>query len=91
MRTLYGTVIMSVIIALTAPFLTGIANVYLRTQEIDPLLFAFFGGLILGVGMGIIFRLNATTGGADLIAELVKRSGLNLTMGQAIAKKFYSV
>ena len=84
LRTLYGTVIMSVIIDLTAPFLTGIANVYLRTQEIDLLLFAFFGGLILGAGMGIIFRFNATTGGTDLIAELVKRSGLNLTMGQAL-------
>ena len=84
LRTLYATILMSVIIDITAPFLTGIANIYLRTQGTDLLLFAFFGGLLLGTGMGIIFRLNATTGGTDLIAELVKRSGLNLTMGQAM-------
>jgi len=84
LRTLYATIIMSVIIDFTAPILLNIGTKYLMPNETDLLLFAFFGGLILGVGLGIIFRLHATTGGTDLMSELVRRSGVNLTMGQAM-------
>jgi uncharacterized membrane-anchored protein YitT (DUF2179 family) len=83
-RTLYATVIMSVVIDLTASFLGNVGSNYLMPGETDLILFAFFGGLIIGIGLGIIFRLHATTGGTDLIAELVRRSGVNLTMGQAL-------
>ncbi|MBN1623804.1 MAG: YitT family protein [Clostridia bacterium] len=83
-RTLYATVVMSVIIDLTASFLGNVGSNYLMPGETDLILFAFFGGLIIGIGLGIIFRLHATTGGTDLIAELVRRSGVNLTMGQAL-------
>ncbi|HPJ21505.1 MAG TPA: YitT family protein [Clostridia bacterium] len=83
-RTLYATVLMSVLIDITAPFLTNAGTRYLMPGETDRILFAFFGGLILGIGLGIIFRLHATTGGTDLMAELVRRSGINLTMGQAM-------
>lgn len=84
LRTLYATIIMSIIIDVTAPFMVDFAARFFTGQEIDLVLFAFFGGAVLGGGMGIIFRFNATTGGTDLMAELVRRSGVNLTMGQAI-------
>ena len=83
-RTLFATVVMSLIIDLTASLLGTIGSNYLMPGETDLILFAFFGGLIVGIGLGIIFRLHATTGGTDLIAELVRRSGVNLTMGQAL-------
>jgi len=83
-RTLYATIIMSVIIDLSAPFLLTFGESVFNGQGTDLILFALFGGAIVGGGMGIIFRLNATTGGTDLIAELVRRSGINLTMGQAV-------
>lgn len=84
LRTLYATIVMSVVIDLTASFLITVGTKYLMPGEADLILFSFFGGLILGGGMGIIFRLHATTGGTDLIAELIRRSGVNLTMGQAM-------
>ena len=84
LRTLYATIVMSVVIDLSAPYLTNLGDYFLNGAETDLILFAFFGGLIVGVGMGLIFRMNATTGGTDLIAELLRRSGINVTMGQAI-------
>lgn len=84
LRTLYATIVMSVIIDLTAPYLTGLGEYFLNGAEIDLILFAFFGGLIMGIGMGWIFRMQATTGGTDLMAELLRRGRINITMGQAI-------
>ena len=83
-RTLYATIIMSVVIDLTAPFMHNLGDYFFRGHEADLILFAIFGGFIVGAGMGIIFRLGATTGGTDLMAELVRRSGLNVSMGTAI-------
>jgi len=39
----------------------------------DYLLAAVFGGVISGVGIGIVFITNATTGGTDLLGMLVKK------------------
>ncbi len=83
-RTLYATLAMSVAIDATEPFLTQLAGKQFSSAISDMLLFGIFGGLLMGIGMGMIFKLNATTGGTDLIAELVIRSGLNLSMGQTM-------
>ena len=84
LRTLYATIIMSVLIDVTAPYLRHLGEYLLNGAETDLILFAFFGGLVVGIGMGLIFRMNATTGGTDLMAELLRRSGINVTMGQAV-------
>lgn len=39
----------------------------------DLLLAALFGGLFIGLGLGIIFRIGGTTGGSDIIARLMFR------------------
>ena len=83
-RTLYATIIMSVAIDLTAPFMLNMGEYFFGGHEADLILFALFGGLLVGGGMGIIFRMGATTGGTDLMAELVRRSGLNVSMGTAV-------
>lgn len=45
----------------------------------DPLLGALFGGIGVGVGLGIVFRGKASTGGTDLAAQIIhKYSGLGL-------------
>lgn len=40
---------------------------------LDPLLGTLFGGVLLGVGLGLILRGGATTGGTDMIARMVHR------------------
>jgi uncharacterized membrane-anchored protein YitT (DUF2179 family) len=38
-----------------------------------PILASIFGGFICGLGLGIIFRANATTGGVDILARIIAR------------------
>ena len=39
----------------------------------DPLLGALYGGVLLGIGLGLIMRGGATTGGSDMIARMVHK------------------
>ena len=47
----------------------------------DVLLGAVFGGGLLGVGLGIILRGEATTGGSDMIARMVHRKFSFISVG----------
>ncbi|OEF97878.1 hypothetical protein BHF68_13305 [Desulfuribacillus alkaliarsenatis] len=43
------------------------------------LLAALYGGLLIGTGLGLVFRARASTGGTDLIAQVVNKfTGLSL-------------
>ena len=42
-------------------------------MDVDPLLSCIFGGVIAGVGIGIAFRHNASTGGTDIICLLMEK------------------
>lgn len=45
----------------------------------DPLLGAIFGGISVGLGLGIVFRGGASTGGTDLAAQIItKYTGFSL-------------
>ena len=50
----------------------------------DPMLAAIFGGVMLGVSLGMIFSKGATTGGTDLISRLLKLPFAWLPMGKII-------
>lgn len=39
----------------------------------DPFLSAVFGGVLLGLGLGLIFRSKATSGGTDIIAMIISK------------------
>ena len=39
----------------------------------DPLLASAFGGVVMGVGLGIVVRAGASTGGTDMAAKMVHR------------------
>lgn len=47
----------------------------------DPLLGTLFGGVVLGIGLGMIFRGGATTGGTDMVARMVHRRFPFITVG----------
>ena len=45
----------------------------------DPLLGSIFGGIVVGGGIGLVFKGKASTGGTDLLAQIItKFSGLTL-------------
>lgn len=63
---------------ITAPFTENLVNDYLIRFDSsmavpDLLLNALVGGLIMGLGLGMVLKEEATTGGTDLAAALLKR------------------
>ena len=48
----------------------------------DPLLAAFFGGMLMGGGLGLVFAAGGTTGGVDIAAALVHRKRPGLSLGR---------
>ena len=69
-KTLVGTIFLPFIVFLTK-------NIEPWTN--DALLGALFGGIAVGLGLGIVFRGNASTGGTDLAAQIItKYTGLTL-------------
>ena len=69
-RSIYATVASSLLIDLLIP--------YTRDFSVDMLLSAIYGGVVMGIGIGIIFRFFGSTGGTDLLAQLLsERIGLS--------------
>ena len=64
-RTIYATVLMSVLADLFATWLVHAPPIT------EPLLFVLYGGLLDGIGMGLVFRGQGTTGGTDVVARLL--------------------
>lgn len=70
-RSLFGTITLSVAVDGLAPFLP------VPTQDI--LLASLFGGVLAGLGLGLVFRYNGTTGGTDLAAAILRTyTGANI-------------
>lgn len=57
---------------------------HLPFPKTEPFLGALAGGLMSGTGMGWVFLNGGTTGGADIIARLLKEKLPNLSMGRLI-------
>lgn len=53
-------------------------------QPMDPLLACIFGGVTMGLSMGLIFQQGSTTGGTDLIARLLKLKLAWLPIGKLL-------
>lgn len=51
--------------------------------EDDPLLAAIFGGVLIGFGLGLIFKSKATSGGSDIVAMIIRKY-TNLPLGQLL-------
>ncbi len=76
LKTLVGTAFL--------PFVVYLSN-DLEPWTRDPLLGALFGGIGVGLGLGIVFRGKGSTGGTDLAAQIInKYTGLSLGTSIAI-------
>lgn len=67
-RTIYATVLLSFAIDLLAPYIGQIIH-----APRDPLLYTLYGGLLDGLGVGLVFRAQGTTGGVDIVARFLQR------------------
>lgn len=46
---------------------------YKPLVENQPLLSAIYGGILIGLGLGLVFRSRATSGGSDIIAMIIEK------------------
>lgn len=53
-------------------------------QPMEPMLACIFGGVTMGLSMGLIFQQGSTTGGTDLAARLLKLKLAWLPMGKLL-------
>jgi len=69
-QTVYATVV-SALMMEGISFIVGAAPINLIPTT-DLLLAGIVGGVVVGCGMGLIFRCGGTTGGTDIIVKLVR-------------------
>lgn len=74
LRALIGTGLLIVLLQITTP-LTGYIDI-----SNDLFIASIFGGLINGLGLSLVFRADGSTGGSDLLAQIIykKRSASSI-------------
>lgn len=88
-RSIYGAFMLSAMIDFTAPFTEPLVNeLVVRFDSSmaipDLMLNGLIGGMIMGVGLGIVLKEDATTGGTDLAAAILKKIFPGLSIGQLL-------
>ena len=76
-RTFFSFTIVSIV--------TDIMDKYLKLKPAteEPLLAAIFGGVVIGMGLGIVFRNKGTTGGSDIVGQVINKYS-NISVGTGI-------
>ena len=64
-KTLFGSLLISIMVEFWS------SMIKLAPLTANPLLASLYGGLIVGLGVGIAFRYRGNTGGTDLAAQLL--------------------
>ena len=66
-NTILGSILFPVFVHLTSYITDSIA------LEIDPFLQAILAGLLSGLGSGLVFKSNFTTGGTDIVSQIIEK------------------
>ena len=74
-KTLVGSLLFSVFTEITA-------NYPVVTR--DLMLSTVYGGIIMGLGLGIVFRVRGSTGGTDLASMILNHFIPSVSVGQGI-------
>ncbi len=76
-RTLFSFIVVSLV--------TDFCDTVLRLDAAttDPLLASIFGGIVLGIGLGVVFRFKGTTGGSDIVGQIINKYS-NVSVGVGI-------
>lgn len=76
LSTVYTLIVSSIVIDIL-PSLTNITS-----MTNDMMLASIIGGGLFGVAMGVMFRMETTTGGMDVIVKIVKQKKPHMRTGQ---------
>ncbi|MBR3778858.1 MAG: YitT family protein [Clostridia bacterium] len=79
-RTLWGILASSVLVDIMDPYL----NALYSGDKANPILVCIFGGVILGLAVGLIMRRGGTTGGSEVISRLLEKKYPHMSVGNLI-------
>ena len=67
-------------------FLSVFINLFEKIEPItsDKILACIYGGTLVGIGTAIILRINASTGGTDLLSQIIRKYKPELRSGKII-------
>ena len=74
-QSLLGTFLFSLAVEITAPFLPSATD--------DLLLASVYGGIVMGLGVGLVFRYRGSTGGTGLLSLILAKKW-GISPGQAM-------
>lgn len=74
--TTIGMLSLSVSLMITKP-LASVINL----DGLDLLLYCIYGGVLSGIGFGLVFLRNGSTGGTDIITMLIRKKYSNFNIG----------
>ena len=57
---------------------------FLPTPKTEILLDSLYGGVFVGIGIGLVFLAGATTGGSDIAAKLLRRRFRSASLGKVL-------
>lgn len=77
-KAIIGTVLLSALIEVTS----GIKNIV--NIEQDLFLACIFGGLLNGIGLSLVFKADGSTGGSDLLAQIIYKKRPISSIGQIL-------
>lgn len=78
LRTIYGVAVLTLFFSLIPQAVTGTF-----VGKDDNFMACVIGGLVAGVGIGIVFLSNGSSGGTDIIAKVVNKYR-NITLGRIL-------
>ncbi len=70
LNTILGSIILPILIFITKPL-----NNIISFQNIDYIIVAIMGGFIYGVGLGLIYKNGYTSGGTDILNQILEVKG----------------
>lgn len=76
--SILGSIIFPVFVKLTEHI-----NIWIQIDTSKVLLSAIFGGIMFGFGAGLIFKAGFTTGGTDIINQIISKYA-NISMGKSM-------
>lgn len=77
-RSVLGTILFPIFVKLTSGFST-----YLTINPSEMFLYVLFGGILNGIGAGLVFKAGFTTGGTDIINQIITKY-FKVSMGTSL-------
>ena len=68
-KTAWKTLLSVIVTAIFIEFLMNVVQLKALTK--DPILACLYGGILSGIGIGLTFRAGGTTGGVDIISQIL--------------------